>query len=161
MCPPVPGVSQAPFAALSPLQPTLPTPTPTAALLCSDSGPAAPLHLYAEKRQGISGSNQLWSEDLHINEIPRRGRAFPGGFDGKESACSATDPGSIPGLVRCPGEGNGNPRISWTEETGGFHEVGKNLTLLRDSHFHFQEVEGASHHVFTAPCAVVLCLVYL
>ena len=28
---------------------------------------------------------------------------------GKESACSAGDPGSIPGLGRFPGEGNGNP----------------------------------------------------
>ena len=29
--------------------------------------------------------------------------------DGKESACSTGDPGSIPGSRRCPGEGNGNP----------------------------------------------------
>ena len=28
---------------------------------------------------------------------------------GKESACTAGDPGSIHGLGRCPGEGNGNP----------------------------------------------------
>ena len=28
---------------------------------------------------------------------------------GKESACSAGDLGSIPGLERSPGEGNGNP----------------------------------------------------
>ena len=27
----------------------------------------------------------------------------------KESACSAGDPGSIPGLGRSPGEGNGDP----------------------------------------------------
>ena len=33
----------------------------------------------------------------------------PGGSDGKESACNAGEPGSIPGLERCPGEGNGNP----------------------------------------------------
>ena len=29
--------------------------------------------------------------------------------DGKESACKAGDPGSIPGSGRSPGEGNGNP----------------------------------------------------
>ena len=29
--------------------------------------------------------------------------------DSKESACSAGDLGSIPGLGRSPGEGNGNP----------------------------------------------------
>ena len=34
---------------------------------------------------------------------------FPGGSDGKESACNAGDPGSIPGLGRSPGERNGNP----------------------------------------------------
>ena len=34
---------------------------------------------------------------------------FPGGSDGKESACNARDLGSIPGSGRCPEEGNGNP----------------------------------------------------
>ena len=34
---------------------------------------------------------------------------FPGGSDGKESACKAGDPGSIPGLGRYLREGNGNP----------------------------------------------------
>ena len=38
-----------------------------------------------------------------------RNYGFPGGSDGKESACSAGDPGSIPGSGRSPGEGNGNP----------------------------------------------------
>ena len=35
--------------------------------------------------------------------------SFPGGSDGKESACNAGDPGLIPGSGRSPGEGNGNP----------------------------------------------------
>ena len=34
---------------------------------------------------------------------------FPGGSDGKASAYNAGDPGSILGLGRSPGEGNGNP----------------------------------------------------
>ena len=34
---------------------------------------------------------------------------FPAGSACKESACNAVDLGSIPGLGRCPGEGNGNP----------------------------------------------------
>ena len=34
---------------------------------------------------------------------------FPGGSDGKQSACSAGDLGSIPGLVRSPERGHGNP----------------------------------------------------
>ena len=33
---------------------------------------------------------------------------FPGGSDGKASACNVGDPGSIPGSGRSPGEGNGN-----------------------------------------------------
>ena len=34
---------------------------------------------------------------------------FPGGSEGKASAYSAGDPGSIPASGRYPGEGNGNP----------------------------------------------------
>ena len=34
---------------------------------------------------------------------------FPCSSVGKESPYSAGDPGSIPGLGRSPGEGNGNP----------------------------------------------------
>ena len=34
---------------------------------------------------------------------------FPGDSEGKETARSAGDSGSIPGLGRSPGEGNGNP----------------------------------------------------
>ena len=50
-------------------------------------------------------------------------KGFPRSSVGKESACNAGDLGSIPGLGRSPGEGNGNPlqripwRIPWTEET--------------------------------------------
>ena len=35
--------------------------------------------------------------------------SFPGGSDGKESACNAGDLSSVPVLERPPGEGNGNP----------------------------------------------------
>ena len=45
-----------------------------------------------------------------------RGRAqakesggFPGSSAGKESTCSAGDPGSVPGSERSPGGGHGNP----------------------------------------------------
>ncbi len=34
---------------------------------------------------------------------------FPGGSVSKNSTCNAGDPGSIPGLGRSSGEGNGNP----------------------------------------------------
>ena len=34
---------------------------------------------------------------------------FPGGSDGKESACHVEDHDLIPGWGRCPAGGNGNP----------------------------------------------------
>ena len=41
-------------------------------------------------------------------------QGFPGGSDGKESACNAGDPGLIPGSGRSPGKGNGYPlQYSW------------------------------------------------
>ena len=62
---------------------------------------------------------------------------FPGGSDGKESACNAGDPGSIPGLGDPLEEGMATHssirawRIPWTEEPGrlqsmGSHRVGRN-----------------------------------
>ena len=36
-------------------------------------------------------------------------RGFPGGSEGKASACNVGDLSLIPGLGRSPGEGNGNP----------------------------------------------------
>ena len=58
---------------------------------------------------------------------------FPGGTDGKESACNAGDPGWIPGLGRFPGEGNGYPlQYSCLEDSmdrgawrAAIHEVAK------------------------------------
>ena len=45
------------------------------------------------------------SNKIHIINY----KVFLGGLDGKESACSVGDLGSISGLGRSPGEGNGNP----------------------------------------------------
>ena len=45
---------------------------------------------------------------LHA-KLPTLISGFPGGSDGKVSACNAGDPGLIPGLGRSPGEGNGSP----------------------------------------------------
>ena len=43
------------------------------------------------------------------NECVRQMLGFPGGSGGKESACNVGDLGSIPGLGKTPGEGNGYP----------------------------------------------------
>ena len=45
-------------------------------------------------------------EELDVKQQPK---GFPGGSDGKASACNAGDLGSIPGSGRSPGERNGNP----------------------------------------------------
>ena len=44
----------------------------------------------------------------NLNDIKQSG-GFPCSSVGKESACNVGDLGSIPGLGRSPGEGNGNP----------------------------------------------------
>ena len=70
---------------------------------------------------------------------------FPGGSDSKEFACNAGDPGSISGLGRSPGKGNGNPlqyfclenpmdRGAWRATV---HRVAKSQTQLSDFTFTF------------------------
>ena len=70
-------------------------------------------------------------------------QGFPGGSDGKQSACNAGGPGSILGLGRSPGEGKGNSlqysclensidRGAWQSIV---HEVTENWTQL--SHYTF------------------------
>ena len=50
----------------------------------------------------------MWHR-LGISFTSFSSHGLPGGSDGKASAYSAGDPGSIPGSGRSPGEGNGNP----------------------------------------------------
>ena len=58
----------------------------------------------------VSKSSWHFKEDTYTHAgYMRRARDLPRGSNGKESACSAGDLGSIPGLGRSPGEGNGNP----------------------------------------------------
>ena len=50
---------------------------------------------------------------------------------GKESACSAGNPGSIPGLGRSPGEGRGYPvQYSWASLVA---QLVKNLPVVGDT----------------------------
>ena len=68
--------------------------------------------------------------------------AFPGGSESRGSSCNAGDPGSVTGLGRSSGEGNGNPlqcsclenlidRGAWWATV---HEVPKYWTRLNDYH---------------------------
>ena len=61
------------------------------------------------------------------------------GSSGKESTCNAGDVGSIPGLERSPGGGNGNPlqfsglripmdRGAWWATVHGVHKVSEVMT---------------------------------
>ena len=75
---------------------------------------------------------------------------FPGGSDDKESACHVGDLGSIPGLGRSPGEGNGYslqlflPGESWTEVT--VHGVAKSQKGL--SNYYLSKVSSQIYKVY-------------
>ena len=69
------------------------------------SGPITPWEIDGETVETVSTADGDCS-----HEIKRRLLlGFPGGSDGKASACNVGDPGSIAGLGGSPGEGNGNP----------------------------------------------------
>ena len=81
---------------------------------------------------GDQGATETWDSPLTI-------LGFPRGSDGKESACSARDVGSIHGSGRSPGEGNGHPlQCSCPENSmdrgawwATVHGVTKSWTWLR------------------------------
>ena len=88
-------------------------------------------------------------ENIHMNGFKILLLGFPGGSDGKESACNVGDLGLIPGSGRFPGEGNDNPlQYSCLEnpmDRGAWwasgHGIAKSQTQLSDSHTHTH-----SHH---------------
>ena len=72
--------------------------------------PAWPGSIPALPLCGLISQLQLWPLQNRARTVYWKG--LLGGLDGsdsKESACSAGYSGSIPGLGRSPGEGNGNP----------------------------------------------------
>ena len=72
-------------------------------------------------------------------------KGFPGGSEGKVSAYNAGDPGSIPGLGRSPGEGNGNPTLVFLPGKShgqrslvGYSPWGRKESDMNERlHFHF------------------------
>ena len=73
-------------------------------LLSSPSPPALNLSQHQGLFKWVSSSHQVAiKQKLFFTTL-----GFPCGSDGKESACNIGDSGSIPGLERSPGEGNGN-----------------------------------------------------
>ena len=86
-----------------------------------------------------------------VNNTSLGGEGFLGGLDDKESTCNAGDPGSIPGLGRSPGEGNGNTLQYCLENPmvrgpwwAIVHGVAKSRTPLSDKHFHFRLEEKSN-----------------
>ena len=108
---------------------------------------------FQAKREKAHASTPAWAlptvfilEHLHALWVLLRG--FPGGSDGKETDCSAGDPGSVSGLKRSPGGGNGNPlqysclensmdRVSWQATV---HGVTTSQTRLNNYHFSLQGI---------------------
>ena len=64
-------------------------------------------------------------------------RGFPGGSEGKASACNVGDPSLIPGLGRSPGEGNGNPLQYPCQENPMDGCKGSDTAERLYFHFHF------------------------
>ena len=71
---------------------------------------------------------------------------FPGGSEDKASACNAGDPGSIPGLGRSPGEGNGNPlQYSCLENPMDAGATGHGVAKSRTGLSHFTSLHFTFH----------------
>ena len=106
---------------------------------------------------GLENKN-IWEMGLWICAFKKNSGDswdFPHGWDGKDSAYSAGDAGSIPGSGRSPGEGIGNPlQYSCLENPmdGGawwatIHGVAKSWTQLSDFtalHFIVYKIKNAS-----------------
>ena len=94
----------------------------------------------------VGGLTSFWGIFLVVRQIweyVSLSMGFPGGSDGKASTCSVGDLGSIPGLGRSPGEGNGNPlqysclenSMDWEAWWATVHGVAKSRTQLSNFTF--------------------------
>ena len=101
---------------------------------------------FIKDRDGIHCKKRKTAQKL-VQLVIRLGKIVlsPGGSEVKASACNAGDLGSIPGLGRSPGEGNGNPlqysclenpmdgEVQWAT----VHGVAKSRTQLSNFTFTF------------------------
>ena len=94
---------------------------------CSDPGQMA--------AGGTEAEFQFLAQELNLDSLGN----FPGGSDGKESACNAGDLGSIPGQRRSPGGGHDKPLqyscLEYPTDRGVWqatvHRVTQNQTPLK------------------------------
>ena len=93
-------------------------------------------------------------EDLILYNLLEQHWGFPGGSEDNASACNAGDLGSIPGLGRSPGEGNGNPhqcsclenlmdRGAWRATV---HRVAKSQTRATSLSFFMNYIDSSPFH---------------
>ena len=83
-------------------------------------------------------------------------RGFPGGSDRQESACSAGDPGSIPGFGRSPGEENGNPlQYSCLENS-----MDRKAWRATISPWGCKELDSTKHAHFLFPTFIFILIAY-
>ena len=108
-----------------------------------------PVFLPGESQgRGSLVSCRLWGRtESDMTEVTQQQqhpsqRGFPGGSVDKELACSAGDPGLIPGLGRSPGEGNGDPLqyscLKNPMDRGAWQAI-------------VHEVTGVGHNLLTKP----------
>ena len=94
------------------------------------------------------GSQKFRIQQLSNNNSNTVTQGFLGGSLGKESACNAGDPGSIPESGRYPGEGKGNrlqyfcpgnlmDRGTWQATVHGVTRVGRDLVTKPPPHCNF------------------------
>ena len=112
------------------------------------SGPITSWQIDGETVETVSDfiflGSKITADGDCSHEIKRHFLGVPGGSDCKESACTAGDLGSIPGLGRTPGEGNSYPlQYSGLENSMDCiaHGVTNSRTRLSDFHFHYS-LEG-------------------
>ena len=104
----------------------------------------------------IPGSGRSTGEGMTTHSVFL---GFPGDSAGKECACDAGDPGSIPELGRSPGEGNCYPlQYSGLENLMDciVHGVAKRWTQPSDFHFHFFHLQIIFKAEMTLPHKVSL-----
>ena len=85
---------------------------------------------------------------------------FPGGSDGKESACNVGDLDSIPWLGRSPGEGKSCPfQYAVWRIPCIVHGVAKSRIQLSDFHFLFFQISSwIQFHLFLDSVQLKLCM---
>ena len=88
---------------------------------------------------------------------------LPSGLCSKESACSAGDVGSIPGLGRSPRGGNGNLsstlawEILWTEEPSGLQLMGSQTSWTQLSDYRTTKSSIQTYVLYVGSAKKVCC----